>query len=395
MTTHPAQCALDADPDVIRFVDLWRQHEPLADELSAAFARVMRAGSFILGEEVEQFEAEFAAYCGVRHCVGVASGTAALTIMLRAAGIRPGDEVIVPAMTFIATALAVIHAGASPVAVDVEPDTGLIDPDAVDAAIGPATAAILAVHLYGQTCDMDRLARSAQRHGLLVLEDAAQAHGATYRGARAGSLGVAGAFSFYPSKNLGAFGDGGAICTGDGSLAEKARRYRDLGRGGDGGHVLTGYNERLDGLQASVLRVKLPRLDAWNATRRELASAYQAQLIDEPSVELLTERPVSGCVYHVFPVRVAERERVATELGAAGVAVGLHYSRALPDHSALRGMHATDVPIARDWAGRTLSLPLFPGMTAGEIESVSSVVRRAVVGPSVTDRIVRGACGAW
>ena len=250
----------------VPFADLARLHAPVAEELSTTFNRVLRSSAFILGEEVERFEAEFATYCGARHCVGVASGTAALTIMLQAAGVAPHDEVIVPAHTFVATALAVMHAGATPVCVDVDRRSGLIDPGAVAEAIGPATAAVLGVHLYGQTCAIEPLRALARRHGLLLLEDAAQAHGATYRAARAGSLGHAAAFSFYPSKNLGALGDGGAICTDDEAVANKARRLRDLGRGADSIHRVPGYNERLDGLQAAFLRTKLPYLDEW--TRR-------------------------------------------------------------------------------------------------------------------------------
>src|SRR5581483_11589345 len=221
---------------------LARVHAPLAQDLQAAFERVLRASSFILGTEVEQFENAFAEFCGVGHCVGVASGTAALSIMIQAAGIEPGDEVIVPAHTFVASALSVMHAGATPVLVDVERGSGLIDPAAVEAAIGPRSTAILAVHLYGQTCAMGALRDIAQSKGLLLLEDAAQAHGAKFRDERAGSLGTAAAFSFYPSKNLGALGDAGAICTDDDELARNARRWRDLGRGDDAQHALPGYN---------------------------------------------------------------------------------------------------------------------------------------------------------
>ena len=297
-------------------MDLARQHAPLADDLRATFDRILGSSGFILGEEVERFEREFADYCGVTHCVGVASGTAALTIMLRAAGIGTGDEVIVPAHTFIATALAVVHAGAKPVCVDVTRESGLIDPAAVESTIGPDTAAIVAVHLYGQVCAMARLSEVADRHGLLLLEDAAQAHGATYRGRLAGSLGRAAAFSFYPSKNVGALGDGGAICTDDGELAARARQWRDLGRDERSLHTVAGLNERLDGLQAALVRLKLPHLDRWNHERRRLAALYCAHL---KGVELLEDSAESPCTYHLFPIRVTARDELAAYLAARGI----------------------------------------------------------------------------
>jgi len=360
-------------PGGVPFADLARQHEVIADGLKAALDRLMRSSAFVLGEEVEQFETEFAAYCGVQHCVGVASGTAALTIMLQAAGVGPGDEVIVPAHTFIASALAVHHAGADPAFVDVDPGSGLVAPELVEAAIGPRTAAILAVHLYGQACAIEPLRAVANRHGVLLLEDAAQAHGATYRGRRAGGLGHAAAFSFYPSKNLGALGDGGAICTDDDRLAAEARRLRDLGRGADGLHRERGYNERLDGLQAAFLRVKLPYLDSWTAERRVVAAAYAARLDRE--VELLEESPDSPCTYHVFPIRCRTRDRLARELARAEISTRVHYPLALPDQPALCNCYPTrPMDTARDWAKRELSLPIFPGMTSTDIDRVVRVV---------------------
>jgi dTDP-3-amino-3,4,6-trideoxy-alpha-D-glucose transaminase len=359
----------------VPFNDLARHHAPLAEELRDAFDRLLAASAFILGDEVERFEAEFAAYCGVSHCVGVASGTAALTIILRAAGIKPGDEVIIPAHTFIASALAVIHAGATPVCADVERDSGLLAPAAVQAAIGPRTAAILPVHLYGQVCAMQPLRALADRHGLAIFEDAAQAHGATYRGARAGSLGRAAAFSFYPSKNLGALGDGGAICTDDGELASAARRLRDLGRSDGREHKVTGYNERLDGVQAALLCVKLRHLDAWNSARRDVAGQYRERLGD--SLELLGEHPDSPCVFHIFPVRVADRDALAAQLASHGIDTAIHYPVAVPDQPALESLRHTDTPAARDWAARELSLPMFPELSADEIEAVTHVVSAA------------------
>lgn len=359
----------------VAFVDLARQHAQIADALSTTFNRVLASSGFILGEEVERFETDFAAYCGTRYCVGVASGTAALTIMLQAAGVAPGDEVIVPAHTFIASALAVMHAGATPVCVDVEQGTGLIDPEAVADAVGPATAAILAVHLYGQTCAIDPLRALARRHGVLLLEDAAQAHGATYREARAGSLAHAAAFSFYPSKNLGALGDAGAICTDDEVLAIKARRLRDLGRAADSIHRVPGYNERLDGLQAALLRAKLRHLDEWNRARRLIAAAYVVNL--DPDVELLEESSDTPSTYHVFPIRVPRRDSLREELHRAEIGTRIHYRFALPDQPALRNAcRPASVVRARDWADRELSLPIFPGLTDREIDRVVGVVNR-------------------
>jgi dTDP-4-amino-4,6-dideoxygalactose transaminase len=357
----------------VPFVDLARQHQPMVDELRMTFDRVVASNGFILGEEVEQFEAEFASYCGARHCVGVASGTAALAIMLRAAGIGPGDEVIVPAHTFIASALAVQHAGAAPVCVDVVDGTGLIDPDAVAAAINPRTVGVLAVHLYGQACAMRRLRALAERHGLLLLEDAAQAHGARYGGDPVGSLGHAAAFSFYPSKNLGALGDGGAICTDEDGLASRARQLRDLGRDGQGIHRLSGYNERLDGLQAGFLRAKLAHLDEWIEDRRAIAAEYTERLDD--GVEVLMETPESPCTYHVFPIRVKSRDRLRRALGRRGISTGVHYALTLPDQPSLHHLYPScDVSVARDWANRELSLPIFPGMTDGEVDHVVTAV---------------------
>jgi dTDP-3-amino-3,4,6-trideoxy-alpha-D-glucose transaminase len=357
----------------VPFADLARQHEPMADELRAIFDRLVASSAFVLGDEVEQFEAAFAAYCGVRQCVGVASGTAALTIMLTAAGIGAGDEVIVPAHTFIASAFGVQHAGAHATYVDVQPGSGLIDPAAVAAAIGPRTAAILAVHLYGQACPMEPLRALAERHGLLLLEDAAQAHGATWRGEVAGSLGHAAAFSFYPSKNLGALGDGGAICTDDEGLAGRARQLRDLGRDADGVHQVGGYNERLDGLQAGFLHAKLAHLDEWTHARRAIAAEYAAGLSSD--IELLEESPESPCTYHVFPIRVRSRDRLRRALGRHGITTSIHYPVALPDQPSLHNLYPSwPVGAAREWAKSELSLPIFPGMTASEIDHVVSTV---------------------
>jgi dTDP-3-amino-3,4,6-trideoxy-alpha-D-glucose transaminase len=361
---------------IVPFVDLERQHAPLADDLRLAFERVAGASAFTLGEEVVRFESEFAAYCEVEHCVGVASGTAALTIALTAAGIVPGDEVIVPAHPFIATALAVLHAGATPVLCDVDPETGLISADSAAAAVTERTAGLIAVHLYGQVCDMASIGRVAERHSLAVFEDAAQAHGASFGGRRAGSFGVAAGFSFYPSKNLGALGDGGAICTDDAALAERARQLRNLGQRSKGEHVLIGANERLDGLQAALLRVKLPHLDAWNMARVRCAERYREGLGE--IVELAGCHPEASPVHHIFPIRTRGRAAMSEALAAARVQTGIHYDRALHEHVALRelaGMPAVGaLPASEAWAREELSLPMFPELGMDEIDRVVEAV---------------------
>ena len=360
----------------VPFVDLRAQHEPLRDAFREAFERVVDTNSFILGEEVERFEADFAAYCGARECAGVASGTAALALALRAEGLRPGDEVIVPAHTFIATALAVLHAGATPVFCDVEEETGLIDFDAAAAVVTERTAAIVPVHLYGQVCDPEAVAAFARRHAVAVVEDAAQAHGASFGedGVRAGASGFTAAYSFYPSKNLGALGDGGAVCTGNPDVAERVRQLRDLGQRGKGEHVIAGTNERLDGLQAAFLRAKLPHLDAWNAGRRRAAAWYRERL--EREVPLLPDRP--GSVYHLFPVRVADRDDVAAHLASAGVATGVHYSPMVPDQPPFaRGGAGGEFPQAAAWAREELSLPMFETLTREQVERVAEALVRS------------------
>ncbi len=362
----------------VRFVALDRQHQGIELELTEAFVRLLDSSAFTLGAEVERFEAEFAAYSEAAYCVGVASGTAALGLMLQAYGVGPGDEVIVPAHTFIASALAVAHVGATPVLCDVLEGTGLIDPDAARAEVGPRTAAILAVHLYGQVCDMEAIEAFAKPHGLLVLEDAAQAHGARYRGRRAGSLGTAAAFSFYPSKNLGALGDGGAVTTDDPLLAVRLRRLRNLGQRAKGQHVELGYNERLDGLQAAMLRVKLAHLDSWNDSRRAHAERYRESL--PPGVRTLEERPESPCIYHLFPARFEDRDAVAASLGAHGIESGVHYAPAVHGHAVWRDRDLVhgELPQAEAWAAEELSLPMHPDLRPEEIEHVAAALHAAV-----------------
>jgi dTDP-4-amino-4,6-dideoxygalactose transaminase len=369
-----------AAPGPVPFVALDREHAEIAGELQEAFHRVVRHSGFILGEEVDRFEAAWAQACGTSECVGVASGTAALSLLLRAAGIGRGDEVIVPAHTYIASALAVADAGAVPVLCDVEDGTGLIDVRAADAAVGPRTAAIIPVHLYGQLCDMPAVQRLAERRGLALFEDAAQAHGAEWRGRRAGGFGRGAAYSFYPAKNLGALGDGGAICTNDSTLAERARRLRNLGQRRKGEHVLAGVNERLDGLQAALLAVKLPRLEAANAARRRHAARYRAALAEH--VRLLEERPETPCVYHLFPVRVADRALVADRLRARGVEARVHYSPPLHAQPALRdiAVRRGDLSHSEAWAREELSLPMSPKLTPDEIEAAARACLAALPG---------------
>ncbi|MEA2213613.1 MAG: hypothetical protein QOF83_3561 [Solirubrobacteraceae bacterium] len=360
--------------DVVGFVGLERQHRRIRSGLKAAFDRVLDANAFTLGAELDSFESEFARYTQTSHCVGVASGTAALSLMLRGLGIGPGDEVVVPAHTFIASALAVCHAGATPVLCDVDDATGLIDPAAARAAVGPRTVAVLAVHLYGQTCDMAALGEVTAPRGLALLEDAAQAHGARHHGQSAGSLGSAAAFSFYPSKNLGALGDGGAICTDDDLLAARLRRLRNLGQRVKGEHVELGYNERLDGLQAALLRVKLAHLDNWNRARRGHAARYRELLTSE--VQVLEVAPGNECVYHLFPIRVSDRDSLMTALRAEGIECGVHYDPAVHEHPAWGGSLPARgaFPAAEAWAAQELSLPMHPELRPAEIERVADAV---------------------
>jgi dTDP-4-amino-4,6-dideoxygalactose transaminase len=367
--------AVATDHETVRFAALDLQHAPIKERLRHAFDRVLDSSGYILGAEVEAFEHEFAEYCGVKQCVGVSSGTSALTLMLRAYNIGPGDEVIVPAHTFIASALAVAHVGATPVLCDVLEGTGLIDPDAARAAVGPRTVAIIAVHLYGQACDMDALHAFARRHGLLVLEDAAQAAGARYRGRPVGSLGAAAGFSFYPGKNLGALGDGGAVCTDDALLASRLRRLRNLGQRTKGEHVELGFNDRLDGLQAALLRVKLEYLDEWNEARRVRAADYRELLPRETIV--MQERPESPCIYHLFPTRFANRDWMADRLREAGIETGVHYNRAVHEHAAWADhpLRHGDLPIAEAWAAEELSLPMHSDLTRDEVERVAQAIK--------------------
>ena len=364
--------------EVMRFIAVDRQHGRIERELNEAFSRRLASSAFALDGEIERFEADFAEYCEASHCVGVASGTAALALTLSACGIGPGDEVIVPAHTFATSALAVLQAGATPVLCDVEDGTGLIDADAARAAIGPRTAAIVAVHLYGQLCDMGALDDVARSHGLVMLEDGSHAPGARYRGRRAGSIGAAAAFSFQ-AKNLGALGDGGAICTSDAALAARLRRLRASSQREDE----RGLSHRLDGRQAALLRVKLSRMDEWADARRAHAVRYRALL--SPEVRLVQERRQSPSVYHLFPARFESRDSVAATLRAHQVGTAVHYSPTVGHHPALRDANLgyAEFPVAEAWAAEELSLPMHPDLQPHEIERVVRAVHAAIGGVGV------------
>ncbi|MCW0215174.1 MAG: DegT/DnrJ/EryC1/StrS family aminotransferase [Pseudonocardia sp.] len=348
----------------------------LRAELDEAWSRTVGSARFVGGPEVAAFEAEFAEYCGVANCVGVGNGTDALELVLAALGVGPGDEVVVPGATFVATAEAVVGVGAVPRFVDVRPDTLLLDPAAVEAAIGPRTVAVVAVHLYGQVADMDALAVVTRRHGLALVEDAAQAHGARLSGRRAGSIGVAAAFSFYPGKNLGALGDGGAVVTDDDALAGRVRRAADHGRSGKDRHVhvVPGRNSRLDGLQAAFLRVKLRGLDDANAARAAAMARYRAAL--PPGCVPLAVQPAAEPVHHLAVVQVEDRAAATRALTAADIGWGLHYPVPCQRQPAfLRdGRRPETLPVADAAAERVLSLPMFPTLTAEQVGRVCAVL---------------------
>ena len=335
----------------VPFVDLAAQYNEIQDEIDAAISGVLRSTDFILGAEVERFEEEFADYCDAAYAVGVDSGTSALELALRAYNIGHGDEVVTVANTFIATILAISCTGASPVLVDVDPHTYNLDVSLLEEAITPRTRAIVPVHLYGQPADMDRIMDVARRHGLVVVEDACQAHGALYKGKRVGSLGDAAAFSFYPAKNLGAYGDGGIIVTNDGDVAHSTKMLRNYGQDVKYHHVSQGYNHRLDTLQAAILRVKLRYLDEWNAARRRHAHLYD-ELLAHTDIVIPAVAGSVEHVYHLYVIRTDERDELAARLQERGVAVGIHYPIPVhlqPAYEHL-GHEAGDFPISEQYA---------------------------------------------
>ena len=363
----------------IPFNDLNALHEPLLPELREAFERVVAGNTFSSGPEVKAFEHALAARVGTSHAVGVGSGTAALHLTLVAAGIGPGDEVVLPPTTFFATAEAVVAAGATPVFADVDSATALIDPDAVEAAISERTTALIAVHLYGQTADMDRLGDISRRHSLFLLEDAAQAIGASWCDRPAGSLGDAAAFSFYPGKNLGALGEAGAVTTSDDAIAARVAQLRTHGESARYVHQVSGFNERMDGLQAAFLRVKLAHFDDAQRRRVDAVACYRDLLADVGAVELLGTLPEASHSYHLLVVRVPDRDAVLQSLNDDGVQALIHDPTPIHLQPAFAGTGSPgQFPSAEALAQQILSLPLFPGIATTQIEYTVDALRRAV-----------------
>ena len=364
----------------VPFLDLAAQSAEIAEEVLPEWERLFASAGFIGGSDVAAFEREYAEYIGVEHVIGVSNGTDALELAFRAVGVGPGDEVIMPANTFIATAEAVSRFGAVPVFVDVDDDHLLIDPDAVEAAITERTRAIAPVHLFGQTAPVERILPIAEAHGLVVVEDAAQSQGASSSAGRAGALARVAATSFYPGKNLGAAGDAGAIMTDDAEVAASIRNVAAHGSSVKYVHDRIGMNARLDAIQAPVLRAKLRRLEGWNVARRAAADRYATLLADLEGVRLPAVRPGNTDVWHLFVVRVAERERVMAELSAAGVGSGIHYPTPvhLTEAYARLGYRRGQFPVAEAAADRILSLPMFPHLTAEQQETVAGALRTAV-----------------
>ena len=359
----------------IPLIDLKRQYASIKDEIDAAVQQTLAQGTFAAGRAVEAFEKDFAEYCDVRHCIAVNSGTSALHLAMIAAGIKPGDEVITTPFTFVATAWAISYVGATPVFVDVEPGSCAIDVDKVVRCIGPKTRAILPVHLYGQMADMEPLDEICRRHGIMLIEDAAQAQGAEYRGRRAGSQGKIGCFSFYPTKNLGACGEAGALTTNDDLMAARLRSLRDHGQIEKYRHEELAYNYRMDEMQGAILRAKLRHLDAWNSARSTIAAKYLRRLAEAP-ITLPTEAPDRRHVWHQFVLRSPGRDALREKLAANGIATGLHYPIPLHLQPAYQNLNHSlgDFPVAERLAKECLSLPMFPELRETETDRVCDTI---------------------
>lgn len=370
----------------VPFLDLPLHHRSIWSELQSAMESVAAEAQFILGPAVQRFEAAFAQYIGRRHCVALNNGTSALHMALLACGVGPGDEVITTPHTWISTSWAITYTGARPVYVDIDPQTYDLDPSGVERAITRRTKAILPVHLYGQSCDMGAFVQLASDHHLVLIEDAAQAHGAAWQGRRAGSFGHAGCFSFYPGKNLGAFGEGGAVVTDDESVAQRIRSLRDHAQQGRHHHVEIGYNTRMEGIQGAVLEVKLRHLDAWNAARTRHADRYREWLADLPGLVLPTAASPEAHVWHLFVVLLNGHDRnvLQKDLEREGIATAVHYPTPVPFQPAYAqlGYRPGDLPVAEDVMRRCLSLPMFPELTDEQVRYVSDVLHRLIDRPA-------------
>jgi dTDP-4-amino-4,6-dideoxygalactose transaminase len=364
---------------LIRFLDLQEQYRQIKPEIDAAIFRVVDSGQFVLGPAVAAFEERFAAYCGVKYCVALNSGTSALHLALLAAGIGPGDEVITVSMTFVATTAAVLYCGARPRFVDVDPDTWTMDPHLVEAAITPQTKAILPVHLHGLMADMDPIVEIARRHGLVVIEDAAQSHGAGYKSRRAGSIGDIGCFSFYPGKNLGAYGEGGAAVTNNLDLARRMILLRDWGQESKYNHVLPGYNYRMDGIQGAILNVKMNYIEAWTEARRAVASHYDRLLVSSGRFKRPAPPPYCQHVYHAYAVELSRRDEVQKTLSEAGIGTGIHYPVPVHLQKAYRdlGYERGNLPITESLADRFLSLPIYPELGRNHVAEIVRKLKKA------------------
>jgi dTDP-4-amino-4,6-dideoxygalactose transaminase len=371
----------------VPYLDLKAQYQSIKLEIDAAISRVLESGQFVLGAEVAGFERDFAAYCGTPECVALNSGTSALHLALLAAGIGPGDEVITVPFTFVASVAAVLYAGARPVLIDIEPRSFTMNPAAIEAAITQRTKAILPVHLYGQPADMDPIMDIARRHRLAVIEDAAQAHGAKYKGRPVGSIGDMACFSFYPGKNLGAYGEGGALTTSNPDYARSVRMLRDWGQDRKYHHVLRGYNYRMEGFQGAILGVKLRHLDKWTEARRGIVRQYN-DLLGHSDVETPTEMPWAQHVYHVYTLRSTDRDGLQTALTAEGVQTGIHYP--VPVHMqpayADLGYGPGAFPHSEAAAKQVLSLPLYPELSSEAVAQVATAVGRAAAKPAAVAR---------
>jgi dTDP-4-amino-4,6-dideoxygalactose transaminase len=364
----------------VPFLDLAAQHAPLRSEINAAIGEVIDSAAFAGGPFVAGFEEDFAAYCGCQHAIGVGSGTEALWLALLALGVGPGDEVLTVPSTFMATAEAITYCGAKPVFVDIDERTYTMDPAGLEEAITKRTKAIIPVHLFGQPADMDPILEIGRARGLYVIEDAAQAHGAEYKGRRAGSFGDAGCFSFYPGKNLGAFGEAGAVVTDNNELQEKIRVLRDHGQIRKYHHTMVGWNCRMDGIQAAVLSIKLRHLEKGNELRRSHAAQYDRALDGLEEIVTPYEDPYARHVYHIYAIRVRERDEVIRRLGEMGVACGIHYPVPVHLQEAYSnlGYEAGSFPIAEQVAKEFVSLPMFPELAPAQIDMVAEAVKEAL-----------------